>query len=144
MTTPVNGDSTIDDHDPYRRWVKWVKEGAKIIIVDHSSAYAVPQPYDRITKFVTHGSSIVAEHSVVMIAIAQTALSTGRKYEVGGPMMAQEASISLVTKYNRAKPYNLQVLPDKVRDEPPVDMNIPIEPSSGLLFPYSYPRIARR
>jgi len=141
LSTPQNGVGLLSDHRPYKRWLEYIKSyDVKVIVVDHSSAYSVPNAYDLVTKYITHATSVVAEHNVILISIAQTSLSSKREYAVGGARQAQEAEIVLRTEYNPATPYNLQVIPVQSRSEPPPRMNIPIERFSGLTLPSAYPR----
>ncbi len=144
ITSPPNGDGLLDEHFPYKRWKGFAgKFGTKIVVVDHASAYSIMNPYDLIMRFTAHAAGVVAELNMVLMAVTQTSLSSQREYAVGGPRISQESSGVWATKYKRANPYNLQLEPKKSRYEPPPRMNIPIEPHSGLLFPWSHPIQAR-
>ena len=145
ITTSPNGGGTLDEYFPYKRWKGFAdKFGTKIVAVDHASAYSIMNPYDLIMKFTAHAAGVVAELNMVLLAVTQTSLSSQREYAVGGPRISQESSSVWATKYKRANPYNFQLEPKKSRYEPPPKMNIPIEPHSGLLFPWSYPVQAKR
>lgn len=151
LELPGNG-VTIDECLPYKRWKKWIEalrgdeeDESKwkkiVLVIDHAHTYNIPAGFDALEKIAMHIGAGIAQLKICIIAVAQTSLGTDRMYAKGGSKLSEEANMVMMPKYDRsdAGKYNLRVNCLASEDEPPADFNVPIEPFSGLILPYTHP-----
>jgi hypothetical protein len=151
LELPGNG-VEIEECRPYKRWKKWVEalrgdeeDESKwkkiVLIIDHAHTYNIPAGFDALEKVAMHIGAGIAQLKICIIAVAQTSLGTDRMYAKGGSKLSEEANMVMMPKYDRSDEgkYNLRVNCLASEDEPPADFNVPIEPFSGLILPYTRP-----
>lgn len=142
LDSPSNG-KALHECDPYRRWLRFVEQAnVKIIVVDHTNAYNGVGDYDRQQKGIVHASAAVSELEVVMLSICQPSLGSVRSGERmmsrGGSRYEEEAHLVIHTHYTNDA-WRVKLKCGDARGAPFPTVWVPIEKSSGLLFPDSYP-----